>query len=195
MEISSLYVDITKDRLYCDAASSPRRQATQAVMGEVFRGLCRLLAPVLIFTADEAWEFAGCGGSVHLELFPEPNPAWRDEEAENTIDHWIKLRATVAQAVEAARQQKMIGKALEATVTLEIANPALLASTQARLAELEEFCILSDLQLVPAQDTQALVMRNLSPRCGRCWRQRPSVGLSAAHPELCDRCTEVVEHA
>src|SRR6185312_11036637 len=68
VEVSALYVDITKDSLYCDAASSPRRQATQEVMRRLFDALSRLLAPVLAFTADEAWEHAGHTTSIHLEV-------------------------------------------------------------------------------------------------------------------------------
>ena len=71
VDISALYVDITKDRLYCDAANSPRRRATQTVMSAVLDALTRLLAPILVYTADEAWEFSGRKSSVHLELFPD----------------------------------------------------------------------------------------------------------------------------
>ena len=86
-------MDITKDRLYCDAKDSPRRRATQAVMREAFEHLAALLAPVLAFTADEAWEFAGHAGSVHLELFPEVDEAARDHEVlEAHVEYLLKLR-------------------------------------------------------------------------------------------------------
>ncbi len=75
MDLSSLYVDITKDRMYCDRPDSPRRRATQTVMHRVFDALCRLLAPLCPFTAEEAWNHAGRGTSVHLETFPEPDAA------------------------------------------------------------------------------------------------------------------------
>ncbi len=120
VDLSSLYVDITKDRLYCDAAGSPRRRATQALMSEAFGSLSALLAPILAFTTDEAWEFAGRKDSVHLELFPQPGT--RDPEAEAAMDLLLKLRGVIAQAIEPARQQKLIGNALEANVTLRLSR-------------------------------------------------------------------------
>src|SRR6202011_4568938 len=71
VDLSSLYIDITKDRMYCDAPDSPRRRATQATMHKIFGALCQLLAPVLAFTADEAWGYSNTGASVHLEQFPK----------------------------------------------------------------------------------------------------------------------------
>ena len=189
VEISALYVDITKDRMYCDRADSPRRRATQTVMARVFDALTRLLAPILVYTADEAWQFAGKGRSVHLEDFPEPDAALRNEPLEAEVEEWLKLRAVVAQAVEPARQEKLIGNALEAAVTLEVANVAQLTE---RREELEEFIILSDLTFVAGSAPAARLTRTSHAKCSRCWRHRPSVGANTAHPELCDRCAEVV---
>jgi isoleucyl-tRNA synthetase len=75
-ELSALYIDITKDRMYCDAANSPRRRATQAAIREITETLCKLLAPILAFTADETWEHLGHSDSVHMQVFPQPNPAF-----------------------------------------------------------------------------------------------------------------------
>jgi isoleucyl-tRNA synthetase len=192
VEISALYVDITKDRLYCDAANSPRRRATQMVMQAVFDALAKLLAPILVFTADEAWEFAGKQTSIHLENFPEPQSGWRDPAVEAHVEDLLKLRGVVAQAIEPARQQKLIGNALEAAVTLEIADPKLLASVQDHVPELEEFFILSDLTITSGSEMKATLVRTSNAKCARCWRHRSSVGTIAAYPELCDRCANVV---
>ena len=192
VDISALYVDITKDRMYCDAANSPRRLATQTVMHRVFDALTRLLAPILAYTADEAWEFSGRAASVHLETFPEPDGDLRDPALETTIDQWLKLRAVIAQSVEPARQQKLIGNALEAAVTLEVADPKLLESLQASAQEVEEFFILSDLTFVAGPETKSNLVRTPHKKCARCWRHRAYVGSSTAHPELCDRCEKVV---
>ena len=191
VDISALYVDITKDRLYCDAPDSSRRRATQGVMARVFDALTRLLAPVLAFTADEAWEFFGKNGSVHLETFPEADETLRDEKLEAEIDAWLRLRGVIAQSVEPARQQKLIGNALEAAVTLELAD-AQLASLQSCADELEEFLILSDLTLVAGAETKSSLVRTERKKCARCWRHRPGVGKSEVHPELCERCETVV---
>jgi isoleucyl-tRNA synthetase len=192
VDLSSLYVDITKDRLYCDAVDAPRRRATQVVMSRVFDAVCRLLSPILAYTADEAWEFSGHPKSIHLELFPEPDFAFRDEALEHRFEQWLQLRAVVAQAVEPARQQKLIGNALEADIELEIADDALLQSTEQVQGELEEVLILSQLRVKKGVQTVAHLTRNPNARCGRCWRHKPSVGHSPAHPDLCDRCESVL---
>ncbi len=192
VEISALYVDITKDRMYCDAANSPRRRATQAVMARVFDALARLLAPVLVFTADEAWEFAGKTTSVHLERFPETDAALIDKALEERVEKLLALRGVIAQAVEPARQAKQIGNALEGAVTLALADEALLASLRGNEADLEEFFILSDLTLAAGAETMASIVPTAHKKCARCWRHRASVGGNVAHPELCERCMEVV---
>ncbi|MDB6148856.1 MAG: isoleucyl-tRNA synthetase [Chthoniobacter sp.] len=192
VEISALYVDITKDRLYCDAVDSPRRRATQTVMLRVFETLAKLLAPILAFTADEAWEHAGKADSIHLEHFPEADAALRDTALEMHIDKLLKLRALVAQAVEPARQEKLIGNALEGSVALQIGDETLFNELKDHEVELEEFFILSELTLIASDETSARIVRTAHAKCARCWRHRPTVGESAAHPELCERCATVV---
>ena len=100
VDLSSLYVDITKDRMYCDAPDSPRRRATQTAMRQIFEALCRLLAPILVFTAEEAWGYLGDGGSVHLQFFPEPQATLRDSSVREDIEELLKLRGVIGQAVE-----------------------------------------------------------------------------------------------
>ncbi len=191
VDISALYVDITKDRMYCDAADSPRRRATQTVMHHTFDALARLLAPILAFTADEAWEFGSESASIHVETFPEVNTEWRDEKIEAQIERWLNLRGVVAQAIEPARQQKLIGNALEAAVTLEIADETEVSALEARREELEEFFILSGLTLRAGSETVASLVRTEHKKCARCWRHRLTVGASPEHPELCERCAAV----
>jgi isoleucyl-tRNA synthetase len=192
VDISALYVDITKDRLYCDAANSPRRRATQAVMARVFEALARLLAPILAFTADEAWRYTGRAASVHLELFPEPEAALRDTELEAHFEKLLQLRGKIGQAVEAARAEKLVGNALEGAVTLQIADADLQSRLAGNIPELEELFILSDLTLGPGPENVARVIRTARQKCARCWRHRADVGVNADYPELCGRCAEVV---
>ncbi len=187
VDLSSLYVDITKDRMYCDAPDSPRRRATQAAMREIFCSLCQLLAPVLAFTADEAWEFSQAGGSVHLEEFPQP--VNRGTEATEQVSELLKLRAVIGQAIEKARQEKLIGNALEAAVVLK-SNSEVTAKIDK--SALEEFFILSDLTIEQAKEVSASVTKTSYAKCARCWRHREYVGKSKTHPELCDRCEAVV---
>ncbi len=190
--------------MYCDAPDSPRRRATQAAMGEIFEALSRLLAPVLVFTAEEAWRHsavvpsrrddAGQPGSstsatpsVHLQEFPDPqNRGW---QAIHQIDDLLRLRGIVGQAIEHARQEKLIGNTLEARVFLNSDSDV---TDKIPKEELEEFFILSDLTIQQAEEASALVTKTPYKKCARCWRHRPTVGTSKAHPDLCDRCESVV---
>jgi len=122
-----------------------------------------------------------------VKLFPQPGP--RDTAAEEQIEQWLKLRAVIAQAVEPARQQKLIGNALEASVTLRTPDAATLQGMQ---TEMEEFFILSELHLEPGDEPSASLTRTEFRRCDRCWRHRAEVGRSAAHPDLCERCEKVI---
>ncbi len=191
VELSSLYVDITKDRMYCDAANSPRRRATQAVMHACFSAVARLLAPILAYTADEAWEFSGQPKSIHLEQFPAADPALVDPAIESTVDEWLKLRGEIyQQAIEPARQAKTLAKSLEAAVTLELPE-AQRAALHGSLTELEEFFIVSELHLASADRPTAKVIRSGRTQCARCWRYDATTGLTK--PDLCDRCAQAVQ--
>jgi len=102
----------------------------------------------------------------------------------------LKLRAVIGQAVEKARQEKLIGNALEAAVVLHCDERLANAIPK---EELEEFFILSDLKLEAAQEPSASISLTPNKKCARCWRHRAAVGTIPAHPELCDRCAEVVK--
>ncbi|MDQ3546718.1 MAG: class I tRNA ligase family protein, partial [Verrucomicrobiota bacterium] len=190
VDLSSLYVDITKDRMYCDAPGSRRRRATQMAMHQIFDALCRLLAPILAFTAEEAWGYLGDNSSVHLQCFPERQGNLRDGVVRENMEELLKLRGVIGQAIEKARQEKLIGNALEATVALRCDQRF---ATDIPREELEEFFILSDLKLEAAEEPGATVSLTPHKKCGRCWRHRETVGAIAGHPDLCDRCAEVME--
>jgi len=189
VDLSSLYVDITKDRMYCDAPDSPRRRATQFAMREVHTALCRWLAPILPFTAEEAWTYTGAAASVHLEQFPEDLGKWRNRDVHNRMSQAIDLRNSVMQEIEKARQKKLIGNSLEARVVLNSDSDV---TERIPKEELEEFFILSDLTIHRADQASASVTKTPYKKCARCWRHRPTVGTSKAHPDLCDRCESVV---
>jgi isoleucyl-tRNA synthetase len=111
VDLSSLYIDITKDRMYCDALDSPRRRATQSAMQEIFDALCKLLAPILAFTA-EAWRWPGDAGSIHLKISGRA-----ESKDEASRPYLLKLRGVIGQASN-GRVRKLIGNALEAVVVL-----------------------------------------------------------------------------
>ncbi|MFZ3375365.1 MAG: isoleucine--tRNA ligase [Chthoniobacterales bacterium] len=189
VDLSSLYIDITKDRMYCDAPDSPRRRATQTAMHKIFDALCKLLAPLLAFTAEEAWRHSNVGASIHLQEFPEVLDRSREGGTSAHVAELLKLRGVIGQAIEKARREKLIGNALEAAVVLN-SNSDVTAKIDKE--ELEEFFILSDLTIQSAQEATASVTKTGYKKCARCWRYRPEVGESAAHPDLCDRCEKVV---
>jgi isoleucyl-tRNA synthetase len=229
VDLSSLYIDITKDRMYCDAPDSPRRRASQFAMHKIFDALCRLLAPVLVFTSEEAWsrrnrerngakqnevgesrgktlnvaqldpstppgsaQEAGVTNSVHLELFPEIDESMREALVSEQIDQLLRLRGVIGQALEKARQEKLIGNSLEARVTLTCDRKLV---GEISKEELEEFFILSDLVIEEGSEASATVEKTPYAKCARCWRHRESVGQSTSHPDLCDRCEAVVRAA
>ena len=187
VDLSSLYIDITKDRMYCDGPDSPRRRATQSAMHEIFSALCQLLAPVTAFTAEEAWRHSSVDTSVHLEEFPRTQN--RGDKASPQVADLLRLRGVIGQAIEKARQEKLIGNALEAAVILRSDSHV---TSELRKEELEEFFILSDLTIEQTKEASATVAKTPYQKCARCWRHRPTVGKSKMHPDLCDRCEKVV---
>ncbi len=190
VDLSSLYIDITKDRMYCDAPDSSRRRATQAAMHKIFDALCRLFAPILAFTAEEAWRHSSMGGSIHLQEFPQAQDRSREGGTSAEVAELLRLRGVIGQAMERARQEKLIGNALEAAVVLHSHS---VVTSKIDKEELEEFFILSDLTIHQAKETSASVTKTAYKKCARCWRHRPAVGASTTHPDLCDRCERVVE--
>jgi isoleucyl-tRNA synthetase len=190
VDLSALYVDATKDRMYCDAVNSPRRRSAQTAMHRVLESLCKLAAPILAFTADEAWESLGKTTSVHLESFPEADPHFAGTTATAAVEELQKVRAALQQEVEKARVEKVIGANLEAEVTLEVPESSSLPAH----ADAVEFFNLSDFTLVRSstESVKATIKKSSACKCERCWKYLPSVGTIAAHPTLCDRCASVV---
>ncbi|MCX7869492.1 MAG: class I tRNA ligase family protein, partial [Terrimicrobiaceae bacterium] len=163
VELSSLYVDITKDRLYCDLADSPRRLATRAAMRTLFDHLCRMLAPILAFTAEEAWSHFAPGTSVHLELLPSPG-AHSDPAALSLMEHALEARQAVTRALESAQKSGQIGSALEASVRLRLPPGPLLDFSRSHPGEIEELFILSSLEIEEGTELHAEAAKSPHPK-------------------------------
>jgi isoleucyl-tRNA synthetase len=193
-DLSAIYVDLTKDRMYCDAENSPRRRAAQTAMARVFESLCHLIAPILAYTADEAWEHYGKEiGSIHLQKFPTPDPDFAGTEATEKVDKLLKLRGTIQQDIETARQAKSIGSNNEASVTLTLPEGA--ETPESLLGDwdaVQEFYMISELAIATGPEITAAVTPTAHAKCNRCWRHLPSVGKNPKADDLCDRCAEVV---
>jgi len=207
VDLSALYLDIIKDRLYTSAAGDPRRRAAQTTCYDILRALTRAMAPILTFTADEAWRHLPPprAESVHLERFPEAPREWQDDLLKREWDRLLEVRREVAKALEMARAQKLIGSSLEARVTIRRAPEDIPALLAAKRALLPTVFIVSRVDLdargsLPAvvhdsQDIPGLVVgvdRAPGDKCERCWTRTESVGRDATHPTLCERCVAVM---
>ncbi|HWX47671.1 MAG TPA: isoleucine--tRNA ligase [Roseomonas sp.] len=205
-DLSAFYFDIRKDSLYCDAADSPRRRAARTVLDALHRCLTTWLAPVLPFTAEEAWlaRFPSEDGSVHLQGFPEIPAEWRDDALAAKWETVRSIRRAVTGVLEKARGAGEIGSSLQAAPVLHLPSESLGLLPAETWAEL---CITSDLTLSDATPPEGAAALEGQPgvaavfahapgeKCARCWRVLPEVGRSAAHPTLCRRCEAVVEAA
>ena len=196
VELSSIYHDVVKDRLYTDAAGSPRRRSTQTALHHIASGLCRILSPILVFTADEAWDFlpGKTTESVHLAHWPERG-ATLSEAEQAAWQQLFALREQVLPELEKARQAKLIGKALEAKVTLA-AKPETLAAARTHLDSLRELLNVSQLELrndLGAEKAAATVTKADGAKCERCWHWELDLGRDTVHPTLCGRCTDAVK--
>lgn len=206
-DLSALYLDVTKDRLYTFAPNSPGRRSAQTAIWRIAETLTRLLAPILSFTADEVWqhlpEVEGREASVHLALFPEMAdivPGSTDQ----IIAHGQQLldaRKQVLLGLERLRVEKQIGKSLEARVHIALAgearddaSSALRSSSNASLAELFGVSVVTqskrtDLELFPELGFSI----SDDPKCIRCWRHVPDVGANPLYPQVCARCAGALE--
>ena len=170
-------------------------------MYEILVGLVKLMAPVLSFTADEIWRYIPIpdrAASVHLAEFPQVRTDLLDEGLAREWDRLLAIRDQVLRALEVARKDRRIGSAQEAAVEVQADGEELefLARHQEAL---ETICIVSRLTVRPAQSEGAgaalavRVDRAPGHKCQRCWNYRESVGASATHPSLCDRCLGVLQ--
>ncbi|GIW89444.1 MAG: isoleucine--tRNA ligase [Isosphaeraceae bacterium] len=198
VELSSIYLDVLKDRLYAELPHGPDRRAAQFALARIHEALARLLAPILPHTCEEVWGFLpdqpARPSSVHLALWPEPDPAFDNPELANRFARLLELRERIFVALETLRKDKAIGSNQEAAVAIRLTPPAA-AALQPDLELLTTLCIVSEITLTAdpaAAEPIISATRSRHPKCERCWNLRPSVGLAADHPTLCARCVAVL---
>jgi isoleucyl-tRNA synthetase len=206
VDLSAFYFDVRKDALYCDPISSTARKACLTVLDHVFRAVVTWLAPMLCFTAEEAWQSRFLGaGSVHLEPFPAIPQTWRDEALAKVWNEIRRVRRVVTGALEIERANKRIGSSLEAAPIVHIADAALLRLIAGELAGehgeagLAEVAITSGLTVMPGEgphdafrlDDVPGVAVEFRPaqgiKCARSWKILPSVGTDPEYPEVTPR--------
>ncbi|HEX16766.1 MAG TPA: hypothetical protein ENF44_06555 [Deltaproteobacteria bacterium] len=196
VDLSSLYLDILKERLYVSAPSSPRRRSSQTAIYRILKGMIRLMAPILSFTAEEAWGYLpkeeGDPDSVHLTTFPEVEEEMLDEDLAERWEQLLEVREVVTKALEEARQRKEIGHSLDARLTLR-APSELAAFLRSFGDELREIFIVSQLEIGEAPGgLQVEVSKARGKKCARCWVYHEEVGHLEGYPDLCPRCVEVI---
>jgi isoleucyl-tRNA synthetase len=196
-DLSAFYFDIRKDSLYCDARDSLRRRSARTVLDQLHRCLTAWLAPVLVFTAEEAWlaRFPDEQDSIHLRDWPVLPEQWQDAALAEKFSRVREARSPITRVLEDARRAGNIGSSLQAKITLTAENEdrSLVAPSI-----WEELLIVSQVEVAPGEPESndgILVHFELAPgaKCDRCWRVLPEVGQSQAHPTLCRRCEAVVE--
>jgi len=198
VEMSSLYLDVLKDRLYCDGRDSASRRSAQTVLARVLGDLVRMLAPILVHTAEEAWTAMTYRPedveSVHMAHLPEPDAAI-DAAAE--ADRWqmiMGLRDEVLRVLEGLRKDQRINSNQEATVAITLDEEAPYEAVMDFGAEaFAALCIVSEVAVEKGSAFAIRADKSPHPKCARCWNYRSTVGQMDGYPDLCPRCADVVQ--
>lgn len=202
VELSAVYFDILKDRLYTAGKASAERRSSQTALFWITRALAQTIAPILSFTAEELWSFLpqwnGKAGSVFLGGWPSLQE-WRAPELESAFAQVFSAREVVQKRLEEARQAKVLGHAREARVALTVDAPTAAAIAQLSrsrgdvLAEdPKRLFLVSELSIREGAEIAAEISRAPGDKCARCWTFDTAVGKSAAHPDLCARCDDAI---
>jgi isoleucyl-tRNA synthetase len=203
VDLSSLYFDILKDRLYTSAPESHARRSAQTAIYRLTHALVRLMAPLLTFTTEEVWSFlrkrASDPSSVHIALFPELAELTEGltQKARDAAARWDQLagvRETVLKSLEIARQERFIGANLEAKVVLQAGN-GLRPLLRQYAADLPALFIVSQVELDGASEEVELsvdVKRADGTKCERCWKYTLDIGADSALPTVCQACSAAV---
>jgi isoleucyl-tRNA synthetase len=216
VELSAFYLDILKDRLYTSARDSKGRRAAQTTMHIVLDTLVRLLAPVLVFTTEEAWGYMPATEpgtkceSVHLSSFPKVREEWRDVVLEEKYERLLKVKETLSWHMEVARKEKVIGHSLDAhiiikpteelrelvTAEAETLKDMLIASSLLVVSELpDELTVYTDDKADAAgrlKGFSVAIAKAEGEKCERCWKISTKVGQDSAHPTICEKCLDAI---
>jgi len=200
VELSSIFHDVIKDRLYTDPANSPRRRSTQTALHRLVTGLCQMLSPILAFTADEAWEFVPGqkAHSVHESNWNFVAFSLSDSE----IEQWkylLTARDIWLPILESRRRDKTIGKSLDAKIQPATEHMPELAKSQKLQDAFKELLNVSQIEFWSFQNNpnpdfaEKRVVHADGQKCGRCWHWETDVGSDPGHPTICARCVEAVK--
>ena len=203
IDMSSFYLDIVKDRLYCEEKDSLERRSTQTVLAETLKVLVRIISPVLSFTADEIWERIPEAlkdeESVHLSSWIDLIPEYKNDELAKKWSKIQHLRKEVNKKLEAERQNGLIGHSLDARVLLKVDNADFDFLKDYTEDEVSDLFIVSQTKFVNDELEQSEisgisigVIKALGKKCERCWKYHEEVGNDPEHPDVCPRCAKVL---
>ncbi len=207
VEMSALYFDILKDRLYTFSSRSQGRRSAQTALYEILKALASLMAPILSFTSEEVWKYipsdSGKAESIHLTQFPALSNEYLDDALNDRWERIWEIRAVVTKALEEARKEKAIGLSLDAQVHLYLPEK-IYQFLQPYQKDLKSIFIVSSVTLHPAvsgptsvakdeNELRAEVLLAEGKKCERCWNYDISVGTHKEHHTICQRCIEAIQ--
>ncbi len=209
-DLSAFYFDVCKDTLYCEALDSAKRRAVVTVLDHIFQRLCHWLAPVLCFTAEEAWlaykglTLEDTAESIHLSRLPDVPAEWLAPVLAEEWSKIIAVRSVVTGALELRRAAKEIGSSLEAAPKVYVANKALAATLKS--VSFADVCITSGIEVAEGDAPEGaftlpdvagvgvVFEKSAGTKCERCWKYADDTGHDPHHQGLCGRCAAAVEH-
>ncbi len=217
VDLSALYLDVLKDRLYCESKDGKKRRSAQTVLYIIGRDLLRLLAPILSFTTEEAWRYlpgnSGEEQSIFLQEFPEGTYLDEDKAFLDKWDRILKIRSEITKALEIARKDKLIGLALDARVKLVTTDQELKSFIEENIDQLRDLAIVSQMVVgdpenvsssegdggevfiwnseeIPALEVR--VQKAFGQKCQRCWTWSEEIGKDEDFSDVCPRCAGVL---
>ncbi|MCK4753326.1 MAG: class I tRNA ligase family protein, partial [Planctomycetes bacterium] len=198
VEMSSIYMDVLKDRLYCDGKDSPSRRSCQTAMYKILDSLVRMLAPILAHTAEEAWTVMKFKSedteSVHLASIPKTDDSIDYQSSQQQWDKIMTLRDEVLRVLEGLRQKQTIASNQQASVTVSTSDEELISLlNDFGLEQFAALCIVSEINLEKGTgETTVTAEKSSHQKCQRCWNFWPSVGTDDKHSDICERCVGVI---
>jgi len=204
LDLSAFYLDSLKDKLYTLSPDAPERRSAQTVLYEILLAVTKMMAPVLSFTAEEAWKTAkdeidpSLEGSVFLSDYPRYAPSRADEALLKRWEKIMAARETVTKAIEEKRQAGEVGSSLEARITLRTSKPEMKAFLESTLALWPQVAIVSEAAVefdAAAPELEVKVAKAEGAKCPRCWQWRRDIGANPKHAAVCGRCAGAMEDA
>lgn len=201
VDLSALYLDIVKDRLYCEGKASQKRRAAQTALQRILDVLVHLMAPIVSFTAEEVWGYMPDkekrAASIFLSTMPKPDEAYLNDALNEKWEKIFRERSEVLKALEQARTAGVIGHSLDAKVIFHAQDSASSLATMlgTEAQKLADVLIIS--QAAGAGDGGQMnyqVEKAEGAKCERCWKYNVDVGKDASHPTVCPRCAQVLNY-